>query len=154
MNKYIIAILMLFSMNVNAGPTNCKQWVGDWNVTWTILGDWTDTIHITQATANSITVYDDFGNKISAACKKGVVIANDGSSDYVSTTYYLSNGFARVVSTYFNDWDLSEPWLLVDFDPATVTPAKSTKSAQSVKPNDDGLVKFQEIKQRHITNKQ
>lgn len=122
-NKILLVAISLFASVAVGAP--CKNWVGIWDVTYDIAGPWTDRLIVQKVAGTNVTATDEFGNKVSAVCKAGVLLINDGDSDYVSTSWYLAPGFSRVISTYYNDFDLTQPWLLVDFQPATITKVSS-----------------------------
>ena len=122
-NKMLLVAISLFASVAVGAP--CKSWVGIWDVTFDLGGPWTDRIIVKNVAGTKVTATDEFGNRVDAVCKAGVLLINNGDSDYVSTSWYLAPGFARVVSTYYNDWDLTQPWLVVDFNPAIVAKVSS-----------------------------
>lgn len=141
MNKYIIAILMLLAPLTIEAAT-CKQMLGNWNINYSINGNpYTDQFQITGVKGTNLIAFNRrTGAQVDAWCRAGVVMIDDGDSDYVVQHYYFWTGNARILNVIANDSISGEEFLLSIPLNGVAVKTLNTKSTQSVEqPNFDKI---------------
>lgn len=117
LHRLILGVALALAAN-SASALNCKQMVGTWKITYKLVTDWTDTVVIHGVSGSRVDAEDEFGDPLTAFCKKGVVFAVSGDSDFIVNSWYFTDTFGRIASVFSTDsiFDLE---LLSDVDEAT-----------------------------------
>jgi hypothetical protein len=129
----IIAAALLVAAQ-SADAATCKQMLGNWDINYSINGNlYTDEYQITAVKGVNLTAFNrKTGVPVAAWCRAGVVMIDDGDSDYVVQHYYVWPTGVRILNVFANDGSIDAP-LLISV-PLAGLPSRpsSAKSSQSV----------------------